>query len=95
LKLKCDEQLSDFAFTFNLPRYTPVVGAETLARVIRCVEAVFQRVSVLRSPALLPPPLLHAAGKENQNQSPAGSADSGNSGDAEAGAYTRPLLGST
>jgi len=56
---------------------------------------VFQRVSVLRSPALLPPPLLHAAGKENQNQSPAGSADSGNSGDAEAGAYTRPLLGST
>ena len=36
----------------------PVVEAETLARVIRCVEAVIQKTVALRQPALLPPPLL-------------------------------------
>ena len=39
----------------------PAVEAETLARIIRCVEAVFQRVAALRRPALLPPPLLELA----------------------------------
>ena len=39
----------------------PVVEAETLARVIRCVEAVIQKTAALRQPALLPPPLLKAS----------------------------------
>ena len=48
----------DVALT-SQPRPTgPVVEPEFLARVIRCVEGVLQRVSQLRQPALLPPPLL-------------------------------------
>ena len=39
----------------------PVVEAETLARVIRCVEAVIQKTASLRQPALLPPLLLKAS----------------------------------
>ena len=38
----------------------PAVEPETLARAIRCVEGVLQRVAALRRPALLPPPLLPA-----------------------------------
>ena len=56
----------------TLPPGVPAVEAETLARVIRCVEGVFQRVAALRRRALLPPPLLHAAEGE------------GGDGDAEA-----------
>jgi hypothetical protein len=68
---------------------SPVVGAETLARVIRCVEAVFQRVAGLRQPALLPPPLLDAAASASASSSAAAS-NSAAAADVSAAAAALP-----
>jgi hypothetical protein len=40
LKLKCDEPLSDFAFKFNLRRYTMGISANTRYQIVNGVERV-------------------------------------------------------
>ena len=71
----------------------PAVEPETLARAIRCVEGVFQRVAALRRPALLPPPLLPAKAAEDGEASSVAAASPTPDTRCPAAACASPLFG--
>jgi hypothetical protein len=71
----------------------PAVEPETLARAIRCVEGVLQRVAALRRPALLPPPLLPAKAAEDGEASSVAAASPTPDTRCPAAACASPLFG--